>query len=200
MKELFEFLIANKITPNGFFTLFTLYQKLGYSGYIMCNLELNKLEKENFVKKNDITQEYEPTSKGIVLLKEAERKMSRVKKTIVTKDWDEKIIQYNELFPKGKRTDSTVAYRRNPKELKESFIWFFDKYSEYDWDDVLNITKRYIESFNDDYMYLPNAKYFIKKSDINKTVTSTLANLIYNAKEGNDVTINDSGLQYYGEK
>ena len=33
---------------------------------------------------------YEVTSKGTVVLKEAERIMSRVKKTIVTKDWDEK--------------------------------------------------------------------------------------------------------------
>lgn len=199
MKKLFEFLIANKITPNGFFTLFTLSQQLGYTGYIRSDLEINKLEKELFVKKNDITQRYEVTSKGIVLLKEAERLMSRVKKTIVTKEWDEKIVQYNELFPKGKRNDSTVGYRRNPKELKDTFIWFFDKYSEYNWDDVLEITKKYIDSFGDDYTYLQNAKYFIKKSDVNKTISSTLADLIYNVREGNDITINDDGVQYYGE-
>ena len=82
--------MANKITPNGFFTLFTLSQQLGYTNYVRGDLEINKLEKELFVKKNDITQMYEVTSKGTVVLKEAERIMSRVKKTIVTKDWDEK--------------------------------------------------------------------------------------------------------------
>lgn len=199
MKKLFEYLIKNKITPNGFFALYTLMEKIGYLGYIHTNLEFNKLEKEEFIVKSKTTEQYEVTKKGRILLKDAENIMSKIKKTIVSEDWEKKIIEYNELFPKGKRSNSNIGYRRNPKELRNSFIWFFKEYPEYTWDDVLNITKQYIESQNGDYTYLQNSKYFIKKMDVNKTVSSTIADLLYNAKEGNDVLNTDVGTQYFGE-
>ena len=30
-------------------------------------------------------------------------------------------------------------------------------------------------------------------------MSSTLADLIYNVREGNDITISDDGIQYFGE-
>lgn len=188
--------MQNKITPNGWFTLWSLYQGIGYPGYINNGIEAMKLEKELF-----ITNDFKITGKGLMIIKEAERIISQYKKTIDTTGWDEKIEEYNSLFPKGRREGSSVGYRCNPKELLKPFVWFFEEYSNYTWEDVFTATKRYIEKFETDgnYTYLQNAKYFIKKSDVNKNVVSTLADVVWTIKEGNDVAINDIGFHYFGE-
>jgi hypothetical protein len=123
------------------------------------------------------------------------KKVSKVK----FEDWEEKIKQYNELFPKGKKEGSSVSFRTNPKELYEKFKWFFQEYPEYDWDMVLNATEKYIKVFEEacDYTYMQTSKYFIKKDDKNKVTTSTLSTHCYNIAEGNNEDIS-TGTYYFG--
>jgi hypothetical protein len=201
MKKLFEFLMQHKITPNGWFTLWSFHKGIGYPNYVNTSIEITKLERENMlVASNTIMGTiYKPSPKGLMVIKECERMISQYKKTIDTTGWDEKIKEYNELFPKGKRTGSTVAYRSNPKELLKAFVWFFEEYSEYDWDDVMNATTMYVDVFekNSDYNYMMNSRYFIKKSDVNKETHSKLADSIWNIKEGNDIDVNETGYHYF---
>lgn len=192
MEKVFKYLIKNNITPNGLLALYTFYKKIGYSNYINVIVELKRLEQYDYLIKNN--NNYEITDKGIKLLQGVEKVMASSNKSITNREWDDNIQKYNEMFPKERMGNSTVYYRANPKELREVFIWFFDKYPEYSWNDVLRITKKYIASFNDDYTYLKNSKYFVKKTAVNVT-SSTLADVLYNE---DSITNRENGFQYYG--
>lgn len=192
MEKVIKYLIKNNITPNGLLALYTYYKKVGYSNYINVIVELKRLEQYGYLIKNN--DNYEITDKGIKLLQGVEKVMASSNKSITNKEWDDNIQKYNEMFPKGRMGNSTVYYRANPKELRESFIWFFDKYPEYSWSDVLRITKKYIASFNDNYTYLRNSKYFIKKT-AGSVTSSTLADILYNE---DSIDNQENGFQYYG--
>jgi hypothetical protein len=154
-------------------------------------------------KENDFGTSYVLTTKGLHLLKESEDiliRNKRIKKNEVPfEDWQEKIIAYNNLFPKGKKEGSSVSFRTNPKELYDKFKWFFQEYPEYDWDLVLHATAKYAATFEEsnDYTYMQTSKYFIKKDDKNKVTTSTLSTHCYNIAEGNDEEIS-TGTYYFG--
>jgi hypothetical protein len=143
------------------------------------------------------------TDKGLLLIKQAEDILTKMKKEkkkkVPFEDWEEKIAQYNDMFPKGRKMGSTVSFRANPKELYERFVWFFTAFPEYGWDEVFDATKKYLASFEAsmDYTYAQTSKYFIKKEDKNKDTVSTLATMCYNIAQGNDDEV-DSGFHYFG--
>jgi hypothetical protein len=205
MKELFTYLMANKITPNGLFALWTISEKVGYLNYINIVIELSKLERLNLITKiqcENNTCTYNITSKGRIILITAAKHMASAKKTnkVTMQEWESYIVTYNEMFPKGKKEGSAVGFRTNPKELLEKFSWFFEEYPEYSWENVLAATKSYTKEFEDknDYTYMQTSKYFIKKEDKNRVVTSTLAQICYNISQGDDININNTGYHYFG--
>lgn len=103
-------------------------------------------------------------------------------------------------MPVVEQSISAHSYRTNPKELYDKFIWFFNEYPDYTWELVLQATGQYVKSFQDasDYTYMQSSKYFIKKEDKNKQVTSTLASMCWNMLEGNDVDVTSEGYHYFG--
>ena len=204
MKDLYDFLVKNKVSPNGLFVLNCVHNGYMYPNYVNFNHEQYRLEITGHLKKDvtGVSPVYKITDKGVMLLKEAEHtltKMKRAKKNISTENWEENIAKYNEMFPKGKKEGASISFRTNPKELMERFIWFFKEYPEYTWELVFQATERYVNSFDETtgYTYMQTSKYFIKKEDKSKTITSTLATMCYNIKEGNDVEIN-TGYHYFG--
>lgn len=194
MKSFFNFLEKTKMTPNDLYALYSIYIGVGVHKFINYEESYQKLFDNQYITKN-VFGHYELTPLGKSYLAVVGEYFKE--KLIDRVDYKENVLKYNSLFPKGKRKDSSTGYRANPKELEQVFRWFFATYPEYSWDDVLTVTEKYIQSFNGDYTYLKNAKYFVKKTDKNNIVTSMLANLIYNYKENSDVF--DSGTFYYGE-
>lgn len=105
------------------------------------------------------------------------------------------------LYPKGKSYNSQTRafnspyyYRCNKTEVERKLITFFDKYdNNYTDEQVLDATKKFLESFNGDYKYLPLLKYFIikNKNEIEEDGTihpieySPLADFLENADEDN---------------
>lgn len=73
------------------------------------------------------------------------------------------------LFPEGKMEGTSYYYRCGTREMALRLKKFFTLYGEYSDDDVLDATKRFVNSFGDDRRYMPLAKYFIMK---NKKVTT----------------------------
>jgi hypothetical protein len=52
-------------------------------------------------------------------------------------------------------------------------MWFFETYPEYNWEMILNVTKKYVDvTLENDVRYLQSSKYFIKKQDKNLEITS----------------------------
>ena len=146
---------------------------------------------------------YKITDKGLHVIREAEQLMTKLKRAKRTElpfaEWEKYIVEYNDMFPKGKKLGSSVTFRTNPKELFERFKWFFKEYPEYTWEDVIAATAQYIKVHEEanDFTYMQTSKYFVKKEDKSKTTTSSLANMIYNIKSGNTDDV-DSGFHYFG--
>jgi hypothetical protein len=205
MKEFFEFLITNDLTPNGHYILYCMVNGIPLQG-ISFTHEQYKLSLSGFLEEkieNKIIS-YSITSKGYLIVHEADVyicNLKTVKKVskVDYDDWANNITIYNNMFPKGKKKGCTVSFRTNPKELYDKFKWFFTEYPEYTWEDVLDATEKYLLEFDEscDYTYAQTSKYFIKKDDKNKVTTSTLASMIYNIKEGNDEEVG-GGTYYFG--
>ena len=173
MQEIYDILQNEKITPNELYLLHTLKEKVVPSGLIQVNLELRKLEVNNW-----ITQEKQLTPKAISLLDEISLFFKKTKKKTTTDilgdDFMSKINQYVELFPNKKLSSGKYA-RVNPKNLEISFKWFFENY-DYNWDTILNATLKYINDYaSKNYEYMRTAQYFIRKQNIDKTFESDLA-------------------------
>lgn len=206
MKEFYDFLIKNELTPNAHYVLYCMVYNIPIVG-IPYTLEQYKLSLNDYVNEHvaeDKTIFYTITAKAAHVIHESEVYICNIKTVkkvnkIDFKDWEDKIKQYNELFPKGKKEGSSISFRTNPKELYEKFKWFFQEYPEYDWDMVLAATEKYIKVFEEsnDYTYMQTSKYFIKKDDKNRVTTSTLSTHCYNIAEGNDEELS-TGTYYFG--
>lgn len=207
MKILFDFLAKNKITPNGLLVLDAIYHKYTYTKFINFKHEQHRLNLSGFLSTDidgDNRTIYKITQEGLHIIRDANKIMNKMKTakkklSIPFSDWENQIKQYNELFPKGKKSGTAIPFRANPKELFERFKWFFIEYSEYSWDDVLYATRAYAKTYEEEneYTYMQNSKYFIKKTDNTKTVTSNLATLCYNIANGDNEEM-DTGTFYFG--
>ena len=205
MKDLYDFLVRNKVSPNGLFVLHCAQNNYMYPSYVNFKHEQYRLEITGHLKeeKLELGIIYKLTAKGEALLQEADLIMQRTKRTpkakVTLAEWEHYITEFNSLFPRGKKEGTSVSFRTNPRELMERFVWFFKEYPEYTWEQVLEATRKYTDTFDEStgYTYMQTSKYFIKKDDKNKSTSSTLANIIYNMVEGNDEEIS-TGYHYFG--
>ena len=91
-----------------------------------------------------------------------------------------------ELFPKGFK-GTVYPWRDSTKVIAERLTLFFKKFGEYSKEEVIDATKRYVESFNGNTQYMQVLKYFILKPD--KEVggnTSMLASYLENKEQANN--------------
>lgn len=214
MRDYFNYLKMNNITPNGLFVLHAVKHDYMFINYINFKVEEYRLcldgllveinEDDPSINSSNIKR-YKLTSKGEIILKEAENIMYKMRKpskkeNVPFEEWEEYIDKYNALFPKGKKAGSTTSFRTIPKELHEVFGWFFKEYPQYTWEDVLTVTEKYINHFseNNDFTFMQTSKYLVKKQDKHKVITSNLATLCYNYKEGNDEE-QSSGFYHFGD-
>lgn len=173
MQELYNILFKNKLTPNQLYLLHSIREKVIPSNLIQVNVELRKLEINNWI---DVNKKL--TKESIILLDEVNLFFKKTKKKtsvdILGDDFIEKITQYVELFPNKKLSSGKYA-RVNVKNLETTFKWFFENYN-YDWDTILNATVMYINDFaTKNYEFMRTSQYFIRKQNIDKTFDSDLA-------------------------
>lgn len=205
MRELYEYLAVNKVSPNGLFVLHSIHNNYTFQNYINSKTECYRLEMSGYL---ELKTEggYKLTMEGLSILREAEKRAGMIakqkekKSKIPFEEWKDKIEEYNNVFPKGRKEGTTISFRTPPKELYTRFIWFFAENPEYDWDLVMKATENYVKAFEEegDYTYMQTSKYFIKKEDRNRLITSTLGSICYNIIEGNDEDISTSGHYYFG--
>lgn len=200
MKEFFDYLAKHKLSPNGFYVLHSTFNGYAHPNFINVRTEQYRLALCDYMKEVDGIYILTTLGKGVLRNGQKILEKAPPKKKVPFEEWEEHIIRYNEHFPKGKRPDSAHAYRTNPKELYERFIWFFNEYPEYTWELVFQAIGQYTDAFKEsgDYQYMSNSKYFIKKEDKNKQVTSSLGTMCWNIVEGNDTDIVNEGFHYFG--
>lgn len=205
MKELYDILVKEGVTPNGLFVLHCIKGKFSYANFVNMQTELYKLTVNGFIEVtgDDSFKQYNITKKGFDVLKKtsdfSSKEEPQKKPKVEFSEWQDQIVRYNTMFPKGKKPGTAMSFRTTPKELYDRFKWFFEEYPEYSWDDVFKATERYVSNFEEqnDYSYMQLSKYFIKKDDKNKSTTSTLAGICFNIAEGDDDDI-DTGFHYFG--
>lgn len=107
---------------------------------------------------------------------------------------EEVISGMQALFPEGKKDGTAQYWRGNKKELKNRLFAFFKKYGEYEKEDILKATEKYVNAFKvqGDFKNMRLLKYFIWKRE-NKSgeieESSDLLSFIEN--DGEEVFVND---------
>lgn len=184
---MFEALEAVKLDPNELYILFCIKEKRE-SKLVNLFLSLRKLQQDEFIMTKEspdngyLLNQYLLTNKGEQILAEVGYSKAKVLEEVPL----EKAEEYNELFPKRKAGSGSYM-RSNPKDVKEALKWFIKTYS-YDWATIIEATSRYLDAEEvKDFKYTSTSRYFIKKMDASKTITSKLADWCEIVKNGEEV-------------
>jgi hypothetical protein len=173
MTEIFLKFAKEGITPNAYYILHCIKNK------IVPNKFVNKeLEKVKLLNGEWITENLQITSKSIIFMEEIEGYFKKSKKKTSTNLMGDlfldNITTYNEIFPNKKLTSGKYA-RVNPKTLENAFRWFFETY-DYNWETILKATEKYVDDYEiRRYEYMRTSQYFIRKQNTDKTWDSDLA-------------------------
>jgi len=171
MKELFEYLEAKDIRPNGLYVLWCLSNQ---RKSVLTNAEVHA-ELRRLVNLGFINTDYSVTAEGFQVLSFIPTSEGQAVPDVTPVGSMDNIDTFVSIFPKGKLPSGKPA-RVNKKNLEESFKWFFKNYT-YDWDTILRATWYYIETYEKaNYMYMKNSQYFIRKQNTDKSWDSELAN------------------------
>ena len=195
MEEIFNKLTRVELTPNSFYVLYCIKNNTKPHTFVNSSLAVTKLKQEGWLEEN-----LQLTSKSIIFTAEIDSYFKKAKKK-TTKDllgdnFTNNIKTYVEIFPNRKLSSGKYA-RVNPKNLENSFRWFFENY-EYDWDMIFKATKKYIYDYSlKNYEYMRTSQYFIRKQNTDKTYDSELAdycNMIDNVLDDEVVFIKERRL------
>ena len=170
MEKIFQTLVKEGITPNQLYVLWCIREKISPS---MINIHLEMRGLSEYVDGTSLT------GKALSLLIEIDEnfkdKKAKNEKDLMGSDHMKKIDEYCEIFPDLKLPSGKYA-RDAAKNLEVNFKWFF-KNHEYDWNTIMEATKKYIYEYEQkSYNYMRTCKYFIKKQEKDGSITSDLAN------------------------
>lgn len=173
MQEVFDKLIKAGISPNAFYVLYCIHNKIVPNKFVNTSLEVSRLLSGNY-----LTESLELSGNSLKFMSEIEGYFKKSKKKtsqiLMGDDFQDNLKAYNELFPKGK-LPSGVPARVNIKGLENAFRWFFENFN-YSWETVLKATEKYVDEYSmNRYNYMRNSQYFVRKQNTDKTWDSTLA-------------------------
>ncbi len=167
----FKSLITVKLTPNQFYVLYSIHNR---ESPLLVNLhqEIRYLEATEWIKNNKLQQ------KALDLIKQVENFFISVKrksdKEIMGEEWEKRIEQYQEIFPKMKLPNGKAG-RSDNKVVEDNFKWFFTNYN-YTWEEILNATTRYVNDYQrKNYKFMRTSQFFIRKQVVGRDFTSDLA-------------------------
>ena len=188
MTEIFNRLIQEDLTPNAYYVLHCIREKIVPSGFVNKSLQVTKLKSDKW-----LNEDLSLTSKSIIFMEEINGFFKRTKKKtsqdLLGQNFIAHIQEYIEIFPNRKLSSGKYA-RTTPKNLETSFRWFFENY-DYDWETLIKATEKYVDEYSiRNYEFMRTAQYFIRKQNIDKSFESDLAtycNLVTNASNEPDV-------------
>lgn len=71
-----------------------------------------------------------------------------------------------EIFPAGKKPGYAYLWRDSTSCIADRLKKFFLKYGNYPDEDIIRVTREYVNSFNGNYQYMQLLKYFIWKNKV----------------------------------
>ena len=189
MWELFNKISSKGITPNQFYILLALKEKVSPKVLGLCDIDI--LRNDGYIKQHidsESNEEYASlTNKGKHVLSTVMvhyKKMQKKSDTeLLGADHVKNVSKYREMFP-AKKLPSGKPARCNVKTLAENFRWFFNTY-DYTWEQVFKATDFYISEYRkNNYLYMKTSQYFISKQDKHKVKHSDLADYCDMIKDG----------------
>jgi hypothetical protein len=187
MTEIFIKLIKVGLTPNTFYVLYCIKEKITVVDFVNKAIECKKLQSDAWLDENLLL-----TSKSIIFITEIDsyfrKSKKKATKNLLGDDFLESITKYNEIFPNKKLSSGKYA-RVNVKTLENAFRWFFENY-DYSWETIIKATTKYVDEYSvRRFEYMRTAQYFIRKQNTDKTWDSDLATYCELIDSGEDELI-----------
>lgn len=187
MVDIFSRLLKEGLTPNSFYVLYCIKEKIVVANFVNKAIECKKLQSDEWLDKN-----LELTHKSHIFITEIDSFFRKTKKKtskdLLGDEFLDKIEEYNKIFPNKKLSSGKYA-RVNPKTLENAFRWFFENY-DYDWDIIMRATLKYVDEYSvRRYEYMRTSQYFIRKQNTDKTWDSDLATYCELIKDGEDEVV-----------
>ena len=139
----------------------------------------------------ELNKKYHASDKGVALANEL---VADSEEAIIAKkdEIKELAIKLMEIYPEGKMPGTSYYYRSNKTDIIKKLKSFYKRYgTEYTSAQIIEATKKYVQSFNGNYTYLKLLKYFIWKDEIRDREviqTSILADYL----ENKNTTVNNN--------
>ena len=173
MEDIFSKFVKEGITPNSYYVLQCIKNKVVPYSFINKELETKRLINDGWLK-DDLTL----TDKSIIFTTEIEgffkKSKKKTSKNLLGDNFEDNIKKYSNIFPSIKLSSGKYA-RSNSKNLENALRWFFETY-DYDWETVLLAAKKYVLEYREiSYQYMRTSLYFIRKQNTDKTWDSDLA-------------------------
>jgi hypothetical protein len=184
MTDIFTRLIQEGLTPNTYYVLHCIREKLVPHKFVNKELECKRLQTDQW-----LTESLELTSKSLIFMEEINGYFKKTKKKtsqdLMGQDFVRNIEKYVEIFPNKKLSSGKYA-RVNAKNLEAPFRWFFENY-DYSWEEINKATERYVDEFSiRRYEFMRTAQYFVRKQNIDKSFESDLATYCEIIRSGDD--------------
>lgn len=184
MTDIFTRLIQEGLTPNTYYVLHCIKEKIVPHKSVNKELECKRLQTDHW-----LTENLELTSKSLIFMEEINGYFKRTKKKtsqdLMGQDFVKNIEKYVEIFPNKKLSSGKYA-RVNAKNLEAPFRWFFENY-DYNWEEIMKATEKYVDEFSvRRYEFMRTAQYFIRKQNIDKSFESDLATYCEIIRSGDD--------------
>lgn len=173
MEEIFSKLAQEGLSPNSFYILYCIHNKIVPNKFVSSSLEVTKLKSDNY-----LTKDLQLSGNSLIFIQEIESYFKKSKKktslTLMGNEFLSRIAVYNEIFPNKKLSSGKYA-RVNVKTLENSFRWFFENFT-YSWETILKATDKYVDEYSiRRYEYMRTSQYFVRKQNTDKTWDSELA-------------------------
>ena len=173
MTEIFNKFVQEDITPDGYYVLHCIKEKIVPNNFVNNSLQVTKLKRYDWLNEN-LTL----TNKSLIFIAEINSFFKKTKaktlQDLLGTKFIDRIQEYIELFPNRKLSSGKYA-RTTSKNLETSFKWIFENYS-YDWETIIKATEKYVDDYSiRNYEFMRTSQYFIRKQNIDKSFESDLA-------------------------
>lgn len=148
---------------------------LAVSKFIYEHDEIEKLLNKDLIaetiKPNVRANQYYLTNKGSGIIRTIIDESDRLEKK-EQNSLNELASKMAELFPKGRKDNTTKYWRGNSGLVRQKLKVFFRKYGKFSDEIILEATKKYIDSFGNDLTLMRILPYFIEKNNESELLTT----------------------------
>lgn len=175
--QLWSTLIKYNISPNQIYYLDCIRTRIKPTVIIESTVESAECQRKGY-----LNADGKITDRGLQVLEEFDtylvKRKAKVAADVLGPDYLQNVEFYRNQFP-AQRLPSGLYARQSVEELKKKFIWFFQNYPQFTWQQVFDAADYYTflkRQQDTPYMYMMTSSYFISKTDpYTKEVKSALA-------------------------